>query len=500
MDFFDKIELERLLNNLYSGAVNPSRLPTDLYNKTLKVLLDAVYKGFGGTLSDFPEDTSNNLLLKHFERNIAIFSGAKTFQQVKDMSQAVFTPEGFKRDYSEFKRIVTGDEFHEGIFNKYNKNYLKTEYNTAISTAQMGSEWNQYVEDADVFPYLKYVTAHDERVRHSHQLFDGVIQPVGSDFWNTHVPPNGFNCRCRLVQLNPEDDVFSVTPDDQIKNLPKTDSPLFGMNPAKSGYIFDPSIHPYTKNIEERFKVASEQNFGFPTPPIPPAIKQAEIVTPAYNENVPKNIKKFFGEEIAIDPEFYSLLKVPTTLRKGKNSYCMGDRKVIINPNDFKTEYNRKKIIYHEFGHAIHEQQGWVVEPRYVFESGKIHPKVKDIVSKYEMKYGIPNVENLRFRKGFQKYDEFRASIFEKYKHLDPEDLSTQWGAMMDTICALSHGQLGFGHTRKYFTQAGGFMRYAEFMAHAFENKFLGNEIFKNEFPDLYEDTIKLINELMTGL
>lgn len=274
MEFFDEIELERLLNNLYSGAVNTSRLPVDLYKKTLDTLLEAVYKGFGGVLGDFPEDSANKLLLKHFEHNIAIFSGAKTFQQVKDMSSLVFTSEGFKRDFNEFKRIIVGDEFHEGVFNKYNKNYLKTEYNTAISTAQMGSEWIQYEEDADVFPFLKYVTAHDERVRHSHAEFDGVVRPVGDEFWKTHVPPNGFNCRCRLVQLNPEDDVFSVTPDDQIKNLPKPDSTLFEMNPAKSGYIFDPSIHPYTKNIEERFKVASEQNFGFPTPPKPEPIKE----------------------------------------------------------------------------------------------------------------------------------------------------------------------------------------------------------------------------------
>jgi hypothetical protein len=145
----------------------------------------------------------------------------------------------------------------------------------------MGREWLQIEDDADVFPYVKYVTAHDERVRHTHQLWDGVIRPVGDAFWTTHVPPNGFNCRCRLMQLNPDDDVFSVTPDDVIKTMPKTDSPLFQMNPAKSGYIFDPSIHPYTKNIEERFKFSAEQNFGFPTPPNPAPLKPSKkIVIP----------------------------------------------------------------------------------------------------------------------------------------------------------------------------------------------------------------------------
>ncbi|CAB4128264.1 Phage head morphogenesis domain [uncultured Caudovirales phage] len=286
MSIFTRIELERLLTNLYSGAVNGLRLPVDLYNATLTTLLKAVYRGFGNTTAELVDGSPEMDLLKHYEYNIAIFSGAKTKRQVEDMSALVFTENGYKRDYSEFKKIITGDKFHEGIFDKYNKNYLKTEFNTAVSTAQMGREWLQIEEDADVFPYLKYVTAHDDRVRHTHQDFDGVIRPVGDPFWETHVPPNGFNCRCRLMQLNPDDDVFSVTPDDIIKTMPKADSPLFQMNPAKSGYIFDPDIHPYTKNIEERFKVQASQNFGFATPPKPVPLKPSKKI------KIPKGKKK----------------------------------------------------------------------------------------------------------------------------------------------------------------------------------------------------------------
>jgi SPP1 gp7 family putative phage head morphogenesis protein len=286
MSIFDKVELERLLNNLYSGAVNPSRLPVDLYKATLDTLLKAVYKGFGNTTSELIDGSPEMDLLKHYEYNIAIFSGAKTLRQVEDMSALVFTENGYKRDFSEFKRIITGDQFHEGVFSKYNKTYLKTEFNTAVSTAQMGREWLQIEDDAEVFPYLKYITAHDERVRHNHQELDGVIRPVGDDFWNTHVPPNGFNCRCRLMQLNPDDDVFSVTPDDVVKNLPKADSQLFQTNPAKSGFIFNESIHPYTKNINERFKVSASQNFGLPTPPKPAPLKPRKKI------EVPKDKKK----------------------------------------------------------------------------------------------------------------------------------------------------------------------------------------------------------------
>ncbi len=34
-----------------------------------------------------------------------------------------------------------------------------------------------------------------------------------------------------------------------------------------------------------------------------------------------------------------------------------------------------------------------------------------------------------------------------------------------------------------------------QFIAHAFENTYAGNEVFKKVLPELYEDMIKLIKE-----
>ncbi len=52
----------------------------------------------------------------------------------------------------------------------------------------------------------------------------------------------------------------------------------------------------------------------------------------------------------------------------------------------------------------------------------------------------------------------------------------------------------GYGHTKKYYRYVG--KKEAEFIAHAFENKFIGNPIFKEIAPDLYKDMINLIDEL----
>lgn len=280
---FSNDQLELLINEIYSGSISASVLPVDLYHAINSRLLDAVWNGFGGTSKSFADGSPDKLLAQYYEHNIAVFSGAKTFQQVKDMSAGVFRPDGYKRDFSDFKKLITGDGFHDGIFRTYNVNWLRTEYDTAFATAQMGRQWNEYVADAETFPLLKYITVHDERVRHDHKAFDGVTLPIGHAFWDTHTPPNGFNCRCRMIQLS-EFDEYTITPDGDVKNLPKPDQPLFEFNPGKHGIIFDETKHPYSVKVGERFKVAQSVNFGFPTPPKP--------VDPLPTPKLPKTIKK----------------------------------------------------------------------------------------------------------------------------------------------------------------------------------------------------------------
>ena len=48
-------------------------------------------------------------------------------------------------------------------------------------------------------------------------------------------------------------------------------------------------------------------------------------------------------------------------------------------------------------------------------------------------------------------------------------------------------------NSQPYWKRAGN--KEAEFIAHAFENRFSGNEVFKKYMPDLYEDMIKMVKE-----
>lgn len=48
--------------------------------------------------------------------------------------------------------------------------------------------------------YLQYSTAGDERVRRSHRTLDGITLPMESKFWDWYYPPNGWGCRCTVIQ------------------------------------------------------------------------------------------------------------------------------------------------------------------------------------------------------------------------------------------------------------------------------------------------------------
>lgn len=53
----------------------------------------------------------------------------------------------------------------------------------------------------DLFPYLKYITAQDERVRGPHAALNGLVLPADSPFWDAHTPPWEFGCRCDKVGM-----------------------------------------------------------------------------------------------------------------------------------------------------------------------------------------------------------------------------------------------------------------------------------------------------------
>lgn len=73
-----------------------------------------------------------------------------------------------------------------------------TIFNTNLSTAYAAGREKQ-INDPDVlkaFPYWRYRTMDDSRVRSLHRQWNNTVLPANDPWWDTHTPPNGWNCRC----------------------------------------------------------------------------------------------------------------------------------------------------------------------------------------------------------------------------------------------------------------------------------------------------------------
>lgn len=79
---------------------------------------------------------------------------------------------------------------------------LKTIYQTNLQSAYMAGRKASMEETADTHPYWMYIAILDGKTRPSHRALHGQVFRHDDPIWAAIFPPNGFNCRCRVVALS----------------------------------------------------------------------------------------------------------------------------------------------------------------------------------------------------------------------------------------------------------------------------------------------------------
>ena len=170
---------------------------------------------------------------RRLQRSNFIFSGLKTFHELNEAFPSLFDGNGNRKPFEQFLNDV------RSIDSTYNANYLRAEYNFVTASAEMAAKWKQFMEDGDRYN-LQYRPQKDDRVCSEHAALDGVTLPPSDPFWEEFYPPNGWNCRCAVVQV----------PKSKYDEIPHNDAMALGeavlQRDTKGIFRFNPGIEQKT--------------------------------------------------------------------------------------------------------------------------------------------------------------------------------------------------------------------------------------------------------------
>lgn len=234
---FDRAKFDRAIRRLFDEkGFSPELLNTPEMREYIQETYNALDGAISGSIStETPEELTSAL-----RENAFIFSGFKSYHAMREAGLSLTRDDGTVKSWSEFRSDV------QLVDKKYNVNYLYAEYNHAVHTSQMAVKWNDFMRDGDRYN-LQYRTAGDDRVREAHAALDGVTLPPSDKFWDSYLPPNGWNCRCQTVQVlrddyQQSDSAAAVAAGESCTSEPKQQ--IFRYNAGKRMTVFPPK-HPY---------------------------------------------------------------------------------------------------------------------------------------------------------------------------------------------------------------------------------------------------------------
>ena len=299
----------------------------------------------------------------------------------------------------------------------------------------------------------------------------------------------------------------------QISKLNKTIADKYtaicGANRCEAGKYYADCI----KNLKEA-KIQAEAD-------LKKAI--AEEAKKEYSSNMPEELKDgqpyLLGEKYVFSKEFFDKLKYMPTLKiphtnKGSYESRLGREVVLDNDTRAKNSpWEKKAVVYHEFGHAIGDQRDIIhgykpLQELREKQIERLRKKVKTTVTEHKYDFGTGTYKtttrqtsimyakqlSARIDAVYERLKKFGDDVFTR-RGITKRDALEQIGSLQDTLKSLVNSSgVGWGHSTSYFNSLS--MRRHEYLAHCFENTYLGNRAFEHFMPTEYKEMIDLIKSL----
>ncbi len=198
------------------------------------------------------------LYKENYQRSLAMFGNPKPDEQHFGMYERFKLNESRLATYKAHhvtKALqglpVDGFDKRAMISLKQFNRWQITEYNTMVARARTAKQFEQFKQDADLYPCLEWLPTRSADPRDEHVELVGTVLPIDDPFWNENQPGNLWNCKCDWKQV-----------DKPVNHNGKTVTPATGLegNPAETGELITDK-HPYVAKTNVRVSRLIEDIF-----------------------------------------------------------------------------------------------------------------------------------------------------------------------------------------------------------------------------------------------
>lgn len=235
------IDINKLINEAIKEVYGDKG--EELVNKKLfDITNNALQHGVDSELKDNEVDKG---FIKQFKENTAVFAAFKNHQQTKEIAALMYDQEGKLVPFYKFKKEALK------LSEKYNVQWLQTEYNTAVRAARTAANLKHYEKTAHLYPNLEYMPTKSSNPRHVHLDYVGTILPIKHEAWAWLLPPSDWNCDCSVKPTDKEPTKAPV--------MPSNINLLFVNNPAITAEFLNTKESPYYKHTDKAQRKNIEQ-------------------------------------------------------------------------------------------------------------------------------------------------------------------------------------------------------------------------------------------------
>ena len=212
--------VKKAIRDLYRKHVDPKR-------EADPALFEGILRNFNKAVDASVNSKKHGGFAHELRTNNEVYSAFRSHRMGRDMAAKMLDEDGKLKSFTKFREDV------KPIADHHVKQWLETEYNTAVRRAHLAEKWKTYEDDKDNFPNLRWVESWAVQKDKEHFDFRNTIAPVNDPFWDAHRPGDRWGCKCGLEQT------------DEETNIPASaggkggdPSPGLEENPAKTKRLF----------------------------------------------------------------------------------------------------------------------------------------------------------------------------------------------------------------------------------------------------------------------